>query len=80
MEEIKNYFRRFRKPMIITDLTKIKHLSAALALAIVLGAWAAFSPLAAGAQAMSDDGPTLRDLADRHGLKIGTAVCSVRVL
>ncbi len=46
----------------------------AAVVAVVLGAWAAFSPLAADDQAMSDQGPTLRDLADQRGLKIGTAV------
>ena len=60
---------------------KKNRIGALLALAFVLGACAALSLPEPGAQAsepgalaISDDGPTLRSLADQRGLKIGTAV------
>ena len=60
---------------------KKKRIGALLALALVMGACAALSLPESGAQAaergapaMSDDGPTLRSLADRRDFKIGTAV------
>ena len=81
MNILSSYLKCVREPMITTDLTRIKHLGALLALAFALGASAALSLPESGARAaepgvlaMSDDGPTLRDLAAERGLKIGTAV------
>ena len=81
MKVLGSYLKCFQKPMISKELTKTKVLSALLALAFVLGACGASSLPESGAPttepaalAISDDGPTLRNLAAQRGLKIGSAV------